>query len=179
MIAGAGLLVVALVLIEAAGGRFYENLGGRSVGQRAETGRVVRVVDGDTVHVRRTRGDTITVRLALVDAPEQSATRYGYAECGGRQATAFLRRCAHGTVTLRRPGGEDRDRHGRHVRELVQNGRSVDEQLVAAGWAKPYRVPARAGGAAANDRVQRAAAAARREGRGVWRACGGFGRPAR
>jgi endonuclease YncB( thermonuclease family) len=139
--------------------------------------RVVRVVDGDTVHVRTSDGHDERVRLALVDAPETSTTRYGRAECGGAEATAFLSRLADGRrVELRRPGGEDRDRFGRAVAELVAGGRSVDEQLVAAGWAKPFRVPTGAGGAEANRRIRAAADRARTERAGVWRLCGGFGR---
>lgn len=140
-------------------------------------GRVTRVVDGDTVHVRPRGGGDETVRLALVDAPETSTTRYGRAECGGTQAAAFLARLVDDRdVTFRRPGGEERDRFGRAVAELVVDGRSVDDRLIAAGWAKPFRVPSAAGGAAANRRVRALADAARAERAGVWRLCGGFGR---
>ncbi|MCK9250818.1 MAG: thermonuclease family protein [Solirubrobacteraceae bacterium] len=136
-----------------------------------------RVIDGDTLRVRRGNGETVAVRLALIDAPELSRTRYGRAECGGREAAAFLRQHAKGTVTLRRPGGKDTDRYGRQVREVVRRGRSIDEMVVTAGWAKPYRVADRSGGAAANRRIERAAARAKRDRRGVWARCGGFARP--
>ncbi|WP_036725179.1 thermonuclease family protein [Patulibacter minatonensis] len=140
-------------------------------------GRVTRVVDGDTVHVRIRGGGDETVRLALVDAPESSTTRYGRTECGGVEATTFLRRLVDGReVALRRPGGEDRDRFGRTVAELMADGRSVDEQVVAAGWAKPFRVPSTAGGSAANRRIRTAADDARTDRVGVWRLCGGFER---
>lgn len=143
-----------------------------------ERGRVTAVVDGDTVHVRA-GGASTTVRLALVDAPESSRLRYGHAECGGAQAARFLRGLVAGReVRLRRPGGEDRDRYGRAVRELVVDERSVDLALLEAGWARPYRVPSRDGGAAANRAARAAADAARRADRGAWALCGGFGRRA-
>lgn len=139
--------------------------------------RVDRVVDGDTVWGTDHHGHVVKIRLALVDAPEASTTRYGHAECGGPEAHRALRRLVNGrTVQLRRTGGEGEDRYGRQVAELVVRGRSVDEQLVRAGWAKPYRVPATAGGAAANRRITRAASDARRRHAGVWALCGRFGR---
>jgi endonuclease YncB( thermonuclease family) len=141
--------------------------------------RIVRVVDGDTVWGEGRGRRVVKVRLALADAPEVTATRFGRPECGGAQATRELRRLAYGrTARLRRPGGEGRDRFGREVAELVVDGRSVDERLVRTGWARPYRVPGRDGGTAANRRIQAAAAEARATGAGVWSRCGGFGRPA-
>jgi endonuclease YncB( thermonuclease family) len=147
----------------------------------ATRGTVERVVDGDTLRiVERSGGPSEPLRLALVDAPERTAQRYGRAECGGEQATRYLRRLVDGKrVVLRRPGGQRTDRYGRLVREVVIGSRSADEALVRAGWAKPYRVAARSGGAAANRRIARAARAAKKARRGVWRLCGGFGRPAR
>ncbi|MEV4423234.1 thermonuclease family protein [Patulibacter sp. NPDC049589] len=171
-------LTASVVLATGAAG-----CGGDAVGDdpgAAAQARVTRVVDGDTVHVRTRSGDDETVRLALADAPESSTTRYGRTECGGTEAATFLRRLVDGRdVTLRRPGGEDHDRFGRSVAELALDGRSVDEQLVVAGWAKPFRVPAADGGAAANRRIRRVADRARDDDAGVWRLCGGFGRGGR
>lgn len=124
--------------------------------------QVTRIVDGDTVWGTGRHDYVVKVRLALAEAPETSTTRYGHAECGGAPAARALRRLVAGrAVRLRRPGGEDEDQYGRTVAELFVRGRSVDEQLVRAGWAKPYRVPAAAGGADANRRIARAAADAR------------------
>lgn len=139
--------------------------------------RIIRVVDGDTVWGEGRGGRVVKLRLALADAPEVTATRFGHPECGGAQASRVLRRLAFGrTARLRRPGGEGADSFGREVAELVVGGRSVDERLVRSGWARPYRVPAVDGGRAANGRIQAAAADARAEGVGVWRHCGGFGK---
>jgi micrococcal nuclease len=138
--------------------------------------RIVRVVDGDTVWGEGRGQRVVKVRLALADAPEITATRFGHPECGGAEAARVLRRLAFDRrARLRRPGGEGEDRFGRQVAELVVNGRSVDERLVRTGWARPYRVPSGDGGADANRRIQAAATAARAEGAGVWGRCGGFG----
>ncbi len=60
--------------------------------QRVERGqwRVSRVVDGDTLRVRRTDGSaTETVNLVGVDAPEvETDDRYG--DCGGTEATGLM-----------------------------------------------------------------------------------------
>jgi micrococcal nuclease len=142
--------------------------------QRAE---VLAVTDGDTIRVSL-NGRTERIRMALLDAPEASSTRYGRPECGGSEATRRLENLLDGgRVTLTRPSSENRDKFGRLVREVRVDGRSVDEQMIRGGWAKPYRVPAADGGAAANRRIARAAATAKRKQRGVWALCGRFGRP--
>lgn len=140
----------------------------------ATTGvRVLNVVDGDTLNVVLA-GERERVRLALVQAPEVTGTPM----CGGPQATAALRRLITGhRLRLRRPSTQNRDRYGRLIREVLADGRSVDEQLVRDGWATQFRVPAGGGGAAANRRIARAAADARTHQRGVWKLCGSFDRP--
>ena len=102
--------------------------------------QVQRVVDGDTVRVRRAGfwqllfpGDPIVVRLYAIDAPE-SGQKFG------AEATGALRR-------LLRSGGLmlevcDYDRYGRLVGLLYHRsaGRdsSVNRQMVALGWAHAY-----------------------------------------
>lgn len=166
-------LVVAIITVLGGGDDGGDpGAGGGSGG--GESGRVLRVVDGDTLRVRLD-GQDERIRLALIDAPESSALRYGHAEPCGADATRRLRQLvANRRVRLTRPSSQDRDRYGRLLREVHAGGRSIDEQLVAEGWARPYRVPARGGGAAANRRIAAAADDARRHRRGVWARCGGF-----
>ena len=55
--------------------------------------RVVRVIDGDTLKVKLATGQTVTVRLIGIDTPE--TVKPGTAvECGGRSATARMKRLA-------------------------------------------------------------------------------------
>jgi micrococcal nuclease len=57
----------------------------------ANCSRVLSVIDGDTLKVRTSSGRRITVRLIGVDTPETRKPGRGV-ECGGRQATAAMRK---------------------------------------------------------------------------------------
>lgn len=126
-------------------------------------GTVTRVVDGDTVHVR-VGGTTERVRLIGIDAPEPR-------ECFGPQSGAALRR-----LLLRRHVVLHGDR--------TQSRRDVYERLLAyvhlasgadAGLSQLRHGLARVYGTrrpfARQSAYEAAAAAARREGRGLHRAC--------
>jgi micrococcal nuclease len=140
-------------------------------------GRVVAVIDGDTIKVSAA-GRTDTVRLLGIDTPESRRPETPV-ECGSRQAATTLRRLVlDRDVVLRTDPTQDAvDRFGRALAYVDVAGRDAGEAMVAAGWAKPY----------VYDRVEftrvdeyrsaaRAAAASRA---GVHRACGGdFHRPA-
>lgn len=94
------------------------------------SGRVVRVLDGDTLEVLE--GTTPRrVRLHGVDCPERNQP-YG---SRARQFTAELAFGRTVTVVIR-----DRDRYGRLVGEvLLPDGRNLNRELVAAGYAWWYR----------------------------------------
>lgn len=93
-------------------------------------GRVVGVVDGDTIDVLR-RGQPERIRLAGIDCPEK-AQPYG---TRARQATAVL---VFGMDV--RVLEKERDRYGRMVGEVVLgDGRSLNRELVRQGWAWWYR----------------------------------------
>lgn len=94
------------------------------------TPTVVSIGDGDTLRLQE-QGQPITVRLACVDAPERD-------QPGGQEATARLRQLL--------PRGQavqlrvvDRDRYGRTVAEVYQNGESVNLRLVQEGVVVVYR----------------------------------------
>lgn len=94
------------------------------------SGRVVRVLDGDTLEVLE--GATPRrVRLHGVDCPERNQP-YG---SRARQFTAQLAFGRTVTVVIR-----DRDRYGRLVGEvLLPDGRNLNRELLAAGYAWWYR----------------------------------------
>jgi hypothetical protein len=83
-------------------------------------GRVTDVVDGDTLDVRLRGGRSERVRLIGIDTPEV----YGGAECGGRQASAAMRRIVEGRrVRLRTdPSQSRRDRYGRLLAYGIRRG---------------------------------------------------------
>ncbi len=149
-------------------------------------GRVVDVVDGDTLKVRL-GGDVETVRLLGIDTPE--TRRPGSpVECGGPEATsrmlelAFSRpRDRDGDGLFDSEGGRgiavtletdpSQDTRDRFDRLLAYTEPGLQRRMLESGWAEVYvydRNPF--------QRVSRFRAAersARAAGRGVWGRCGG------
>jgi len=161
------LLVIALLaaLAALAPGVVRDGLDGRGADARA--GRVVRVVDGDTLHVRlASRRER--VRLIGIDTPEATSE----VECGGRAATAATRRLVAGRRVRLRTDLEERDRYGRLLAyvERAADGLDVNAELVRRGHAEPLAVAPNVRHAARFARLARRARAA---GRGLWRACAG------
>lgn len=117
------------------------------------TGRVVGVTDGDTIKVLHANRSE-TVRLLGVDAPEK---RQAYGD-RARQFTADL--AFDRTVTVRTSG---RDRNGRLLGEVVlPDGRSVNQELVRAGYAWWFRKYSR------DIQLARLEEEARQDRRGLW-----------
>ncbi|BCS35445.1 chromosome partitioning protein ParB [Luteitalea sp. TBR-22] len=115
---------------------------------------VAKVVDGDTIDVRRAGGHaTIRIRLDGIDTPERgepfssAATRFTRAESFGR------------TVRVR---GTDVDRYGRLVARVTREGADLSVSLVRAGLACVYRKYSR------DPLLLRAEAEARSAARGLW-----------
>jgi micrococcal nuclease len=139
--------------------------------ERELRGRVVAVVDGDTLRVQ-VAGERERVRLLGIDTPE-SGRPDTPVECGSKSAARHLRDVADGkSVVLRTDPTQDRrDRFGRLLAYAdLPGGRDLGEEQVRAGWAKPY-VFERAFARLA--RYRSAQARARRERLGVFRFCGG------
>jgi micrococcal nuclease len=132
------------------------------------TGKVVRVVDGDTVEVRI--GDaTRTVRYIGVDTPE-TVKPDTPVQCFGKQASAYNKRLVSGKGVRLVYGPDHFDRYGRVLAYVyvAGNRRSVNAQLVATGYA---RVLAIAPNTAHLRPYQRLEQAARQRGLGLWAAC--------
>jgi micrococcal nuclease len=93
-------------------------------------GKVVAVKDGDTLEVMM-EGIAIRVRLYGIDCPEKG-------QAFGQRAKQAASDLAFGkTVEVRDKG---RDRYGRTVGEVIlQDGRSLNRELVRAGLAWWYR----------------------------------------
>lgn len=123
------------------------------------TGRVVRILDGDTVEVLNATQHTERVRLGGIDAPEKS-------QAFGTQAKQRLADLAGGqTVSV---DWRKRDRNGRVVGTLLRDDRDLGLQMVREGYAWWYR--AFANEQSAVDRVLYEAAeqSARTARRGLW-----------
>lgn len=160
---------VLLLVVAATAGR--SALGGdepRSSPGGTLAGRVVRVVDGDTVHVRiDSDGHKEKVRYIGVDTPE-SVKPGTPVQCFAKAAAAANARLVGGRRVTLEPDAEPRDRYGRFLAYVRVNGRMVNEALVRDGYATPLTIPPNVRHA---ERFRRLAAEARRAGRGLWRRC--------
>jgi endonuclease YncB( thermonuclease family) len=129
---------------------------------------VVKVVDGDTLHLAAADlgHDTTKVRLIGVDAPEMG-TGQGDRMYFAEEATAFVRRLAQGgkvRVYLDERAGS-RDRYGRLLAYLeLPDGRFLNEELLLEGYAYADR-RFRHG---YYQKYLQLEAAARSAGRGLW-----------
>jgi endonuclease YncB( thermonuclease family) len=162
--------------------------GGLVGGDERRVARVTHVRDGDTFEVR---GDEV-VRLLGIDTPE--SVRPGTpVECGSLEAKDLLLRLlftrprdTDGDGLADRDGGRGRrvvlerdatqdaaDRYGRRIRyaRLRGAGRTLQERLLAAGWASVYVFDDRR--FRRFDAFVAAARSAKRARRGVYARCGG------
>jgi micrococcal nuclease len=130
---------------------------------------VIRIVDGDTLHVRL-GGEDQTVRLIGVDTPETHG-RGGLRECFGQEATHRLQSLLDEgeAVTVVRDV-EPRDRYGRLLAYVYRasDGLFVNAELVRRGYARTLTIAPNVAHAAEFRRLARGARAA---GRGLWSAC--------
>ena len=154
-------LSLAAVLVLVAGALAAAALGATRAA--AETARISRVVDGDTVVL----DNGARVRLLQIDAPE-----IGSGECYSRRSTKELRRLlpSGAPVRLLADARLDRiDRYGRLLRYVIRGSTNVNLALVARGAATVWfygGVRGRFAGA-----LLTAARRARTAGRGLWGAC--------
>jgi micrococcal nuclease len=132
--------------------------------------QVIRVVDGDTVTVRRA-GTSRRVRLIGINTPETVAPRRRV-ECYGPQASAFAKRTLTGAsvyLEYDRVAGRT-DRYGRTLAYLwTDRTHSYNLAAISRGYAREYthdrqRYAHRAAFTAAQLQ-------ARTEQRGLWGAC--------
>jgi micrococcal nuclease len=126
-------------------------------------GVVVRVVDGDTVHVRV--GERVEkVRYIGVNTPEVHHPRKGE-EPGGRQAHAVNRRLVEGRRVRLELDVQARDRYGRLLAYVWSGDTMINAELVRLGYAQVMTVPPNVRHQALFLQLQRAAREARR---GLW-----------
>jgi micrococcal nuclease len=144
-------------------------LGRGSDASRAGTlhGRVVRVVDGDTIRVRLDGGATERVRYIGIDTPE-SVKPDTPVQCFAKKASHFNASLVTGREVTLRTDAEQRDRYGRLLAYVYADGRFVNRELIARGYARTLTIPPNVAHA---DEFARLARRAREAGVGLWRAC--------
>jgi micrococcal nuclease len=96
-------------------------------------GGVNCVVDGDTAWI-----DGEKVRIADIDAPETHPPRCASEAELGSKATRRLAELLNAGGFEMSSADRDADRYGRKLRILVRDGRSLGDQLVSEGLARPW-----------------------------------------
>ena len=91
------------------------------------------VVDGDTAWI-----GGVKVRLDDIDAPETHQAKCNAEAVLGKRSTIRLAELMNEGPFRQVRGARDRDIHGRKLRRLMRNGRSLGDQLVAEGLARPW-----------------------------------------
>ena len=130
-------------------------------------GRVVRVVDGDTIRVLLDGGRTERVRYIGIDTPE-SVKPGTPVQCFAKRASHFNASLVSGRQVMLKTDAEERDRYGRLLAYVYADGRFVNRELVARGYARTLTIPPNVAHA---DEFARLARRAREAGVGLWRAC--------
>jgi micrococcal nuclease len=130
-------------------------------------GRVLRVVDGDTIQVRLDGGRTERVRYIGVDTPD-SVKPDTPVQCFAKRASHFNASLVAGRPVTLRTDAEERDRYGRLLAYVYVKSRFVNSELVARGYARTLTIPPNVAHA---DEFARLARRARRSGAGLWSAC--------
>jgi len=132
--------------------------------QTGLAGRVVRVVDGDTIHVRI--GDRVEkIRYIGINTPEVHHPRKGQ-EPGGREAAWVNAELVLGKSVRLELDVQTRDRYGRLLAYVWMADLMVNAELVRRGYAQVMTVPPNVRHQALFLRLQREA---REAGRGLWR----------
>lgn len=93
-------------------------------------GRVVAVLDGDTITLLNATHHQTRIRLAEIDAPEK-AQPFGQASKQSLSSLAYGREARAECPTS--------DRYGRHVCQVFVDGVNVNAEQVARGFAWVYR----------------------------------------
>ncbi len=135
---------------------------------------VVRVIDGDTIDVR-VGHDVVRIRLLGIDTPETKDPRKPV-QCYGAEASKRTTELLPvGTVVHLEADRETHDTFGRTLAYVHRDdGLFINLSLVTDGYADVLTIAPN--GAHASE-FSAAAAAARAAPRGLWKVCGGPGKP--
>jgi len=127
-------------------------------------GTVVRIVDGDTIHVR-IGGRVEKVRYIGVNTPEVHHPTKGE-EPGGREAAEVNRRLVEGQAVRLELDVQERDRYGRLLAYVWIGDLMINAELVRLGYAQVMTIPPNVRYQEVFLKLQREA---REAGRGLWR----------
>lgn len=95
-------------------------------------GIITSVIDGDTLDITTNDGNSIAIRLVLVDAPERN-------ELGYSEAKDFVsQNCLDKPATVDPDNNQDLS-YGRLVALVYCDGININDAIIAAGFADIYR----------------------------------------
>jgi micrococcal nuclease len=98
--------------------------------------QVSRVIDGDTIEVRKGTVK-LNIRLVGIDAPEESHKKYEPGQPFSQKSTQYLAKIAlNRSADVKSYGA---DRYGRVLGEVFVDGNNVNLEMVRAGLAEVYR----------------------------------------
>ena len=170
------VVVLALAVAAAGGAGATGALDGDGGGGDAEApsgaggdvGRVVKVVDGDTIHVQ-VGSVREKVRYIGIDTPETKDPRKPV-QCFGERASQFNERLVGGERVRLVRDVEARDRYGRLLAYVFRHRDAlfVNAELARLGYAQTLTIAPNVRYA---ERFAALARAAREDGRGLWSAC--------
>ena len=100
-----------------------------------QTYRVVRVLDGDTIVVRRRGASDETVRLLGVDTPETHHPRKPV-QCYGPEAAAYSASRLFGQVVRLEDDVVRHDIYGRRLAYVYLDGANFERELLRKGYAR-------------------------------------------
>jgi micrococcal nuclease len=130
--------------------------------------RVVQVLDGDTIVVRRAGGTDETIRLLGVDTPETHHPTKPV-QCFGPEAAAYTTKRLFGRIVRLEDDVERHDVYGRRLAYVYLDGHNYERELLQRGYARllviePNHAHARV---MLDDELT-----ARADGVGLWSTCG-------
>ncbi|CAN5396843.1 hypothetical protein BH09ACT12_BH09ACT12_31050 [soil metagenome] len=135
--------------------------------RKTDRGRVMKVIDGDTLKVRISKYHKVKVKLIGIESPARGS------DCGGLEASTRLEELLpkRTKVKLVSDRTQDlKDRAGRQLRYVLKNGRKdMNKAQLSAGNAK---VHVEHGNRFERfKRYTKAQAVAKKHKRGLWKAC--------
>lgn len=131
--------------------------------------RVLEIVDGDTIVVTLGK-NPVTIRLIGIDTPETKKPSWPV-ECFGPEATTFIQSLIPpGTALILHRDVESRDHFGRLLAYVFRHddGLFVNQEIMTQGFARPLSI---APNLTYSQEFAYWAGEARRERRGLWKAC--------
>lgn len=139
--AAIGIFFVAMIILIILWGTFGRHVLGSTyaVMHGSDQYVVSEVVDGDTVDIVNSSGQSQRVRLIGIDTPEMNYTG-GDAECYAEESKAYLKTLLiNKTVHIQTDESQGmKDKYDRYLYYIFLDGMNIGEELIENGYAREY-----------------------------------------